>query len=87
MSKQFHFNFYIHVFFSYSTSFLYCLIIIIYCDNQKTITLAKNLNNYSRIKHIEIQQYFVREKIVENVTSIHQMLLDAMMRKCYYSTR
>ena len=38
---------------------------IIYCDNQKTQTLAKNFINYFRIKYINIQQHFVRKKIVE----------------------
>ena len=42
MLKQFHFNFNIRVFVNYSTLFLYYMIIIIYCDNKKTITFAKN---------------------------------------------
>ena len=41
------------------------VVIIIYCDNQKTQTFAKNFINYFRIKHINIQHHFVREKIVE----------------------
>ena len=41
------------------------VVIIIYCDNQKAQTLAKNFINHSRMKHINIQHYFVREKIVE----------------------
>ena len=46
--------------------FVYSLIVtIIYCDNQKVQTLAKNFINHFRIKHINIQHYFVREKIVE----------------------
>ena len=61
---------------NHSTSFLYCLITIIYCDNQKTITFAKNFENYSRIKYIEIQQHFVREKIVEKHIQLQYVLID-----------
>ena len=47
--------------------FFYCfVVIIIYCDNQKAQTLAKNFINYFRIKHINIQHHFVREKIIKN---------------------
>ena len=44
----------------------YCLIVtVIYCDNQKTQTLAKNFINHFRMKHMNIQHHFVREKIIE----------------------
>ena len=46
--------------------FVYCfVVIIIYCDNQKAQTLAKNFINHFRMKHMNIQHHFVREKIVE----------------------
>ena len=46
--------------------FVYCfVVIIIYCDNQKIQTLAKNFINHFRMKHMNIQHHFVREKIVE----------------------
>ena len=38
---------------------------IIYCDNQGTQALAKNFINHSRMKHMDIQHHFVREKIAE----------------------
>ena len=45
---------------------VYCLIVtVIYCDNQKTQTLAKNSINHFRIKHMNIQHHFVREKIIK----------------------
>ena len=37
---------------------------IIYCDNQRVVALAKNPTQHSRIKHIGIQQHFVREKVI-----------------------
>ena len=45
---------------------IYCLIVIvIYCNNQKTQTFVKNFINYFRIKHMNIQHHFVREKIIK----------------------
>ena len=45
---------------------IYCLIVIvIYCDNQKAQAFVKNFINYFRIKHINIQHHFVREKIIK----------------------
>ena len=47
-------------------SIYFFAITIIYCDNQKTQTLAKNFINHFRMKHMNIQHHFVREKITEN---------------------
>ena len=45
---------------------IYCLIVIvIYCNNSKTQTFIKNFINYFRMKHMNIQHYFVRKKIIE----------------------
>ena len=45
---------------------IYCLIaIVIYCDNQKTQIFVKNFINYFRMKHMNIQYHFVREKIIK----------------------
>ena len=54
--------FIISIFFVAVNFFL--ITIIIYCDNQRTVALVKNFIQYSRIKHINIQLYFVREKII-----------------------
>jgi hypothetical protein len=35
----------------------------IMCDNQGCIALAKNPTHHSRTKHIDIQHYFIREKL------------------------
>jgi hypothetical protein len=40
---------------------------VIYCDNQGAIALAKNPQFHARIKHIDIQHYFVREKVNEGL--------------------
>ena len=45
---------------------VYCLIVtVIYYNNQKTQTFVKNFINYFRMKHMNIQHHFVREKIIE----------------------
>jgi hypothetical protein len=35
----------------------------IICDNQRCIALAKNPTHHSRIKHIDVQHHFIREKL------------------------
>ena len=37
--------------------------VIIYCDNQGAIALAKNPESHARSKHIDIQWHYQREKI------------------------
>ena len=45
---------------------IYCLIVIvIYCNNQKTQTFVKNFINHFRMKHMNIQHHFVRKKIIK----------------------
>ena len=55
------------VFIIYETfELIYNLVaIIIYCDNQKVQIFAKNFINHFRMKHMNIQHHFVREKIVK----------------------
>ena len=33
------------------------------CDNQGCIALVKNSTHHSRTKHIDVQHYFIREKL------------------------
>ena len=35
----------------------------IMCDNQGSISLAKNPTHHSRTKHIDVQYHFIREKL------------------------
>jgi hypothetical protein len=37
--------------------------VVIYCDNQGAITLAKNDQFHARTKHIDIQEKWVREAV------------------------
>ena len=38
----------------------------IYINNQSYIILVKNSEYYTRIKYIDIQYYFIREKVKDN---------------------
>jgi hypothetical protein len=46
------------------------LIIFIFSDNQACIALAKDPIAYSRIKHIDIRYYYIRELIIGQKTII-----------------
>jgi hypothetical protein len=37
----------------------------IYCDNTSAISISKNLVMHSKMKHILIKYYFLREKVAE----------------------
>ena len=50
------------------------IVIIIYYDNQKTQTFAKNFINHFRIKHINIH-HFVREKIIEKQIQLKHVFI------------
>ena len=44
--------------------------IIIYCDNQGAITLAKNPQFHACTKHIDIQHHFVQDKVSEGTVEL-----------------
>jgi hypothetical protein len=38
----------------------------IYCDNTSAINISKNLVMHSKMNHIPIKYYFLREQVAEN---------------------
>lgn len=42
----------------------------LHCDNQSAIHIAKNLVHHERTKHVEIDDHFTREKVLEGLLKI-----------------
>ncbi len=58
---------------------------MIYEDNQNAIVLIKNFQFHARIKHIDIQIHFIKEKVIEKFidltyVSIDQMIIDDLTK-------
>ena len=45
----------------------------IFCDNQATISIAKNLIHHDKTKHVEIDRHFTKEKIDEGIITLSYM--------------
>ena len=45
-----------------------------FCDNQATISIAKNLVHHDRIKYVEIDCHFTKQKIDEGIITLAYML-------------
>ncbi len=58
---------------------------MIYENNQSVIALIENSQFHARIKHIDIQIHFIREKVIEEFidlvyVSINQMITDDLTK-------
>ncbi len=53
--------------------------IMIYENNQKIIVLTKNSQFHARIKHIDIQIHFIKEKMIEEFVNLIYVLIDQMI--------
>lgn len=51
----------------------------IYEDNQSSIALAKNLIHHAHTKHIDIQHYFIREKVESGEVDLEYMPTEDMI--------
>jgi hypothetical protein len=63
----------------------YSQTMMIYENNQSVIVLIKNSQFHARIKHIDIQTHFIREKVIEEFidlayVSIDQMIVDDLTK-------
>jgi len=45
----------------------------LYCDNKSAITIAHNMVQYDRIKHIQVNRYFIKEKLDSGLICIHHV--------------
>ncbi len=57
----------------------YSQAIMIYKDNQEIIALIKNFQFHARIKHIDIQTHFVREKMTDEFIDLIYVFIDQMI--------
>jgi hypothetical protein len=52
---------------------------MIYENNQDVIVLIKNSQFHARIKHIDIQIHFIKEKVIEEFIDLFYVLIDQMI--------
>jgi CobQ-like glutamine amidotransferase family enzyme len=57
----------------------YSQAMMIYEDNQNAIVLIKNSQFHARIKHIDIQIHFIREKVAEGFIDLAYVFTDQMI--------
>jgi hypothetical protein len=57
----------------------YSQAVIIYENNQKTIALLKNFQFHARIKHIDIQIHFIREKMIDELIDLAYILTNQII--------
>jgi hypothetical protein len=57
----------------------YSQTIIIYEDNQNVIVLIKNSQFHARIKHIDIQIYFIKKRMIEEFIDLIYVFIDQMI--------
>jgi hypothetical protein len=57
----------------------YSQAIIIYENNQNVIAFVKNSQFHARIKHIDIQIHFIKEKMIEESIDLFYVLIDQMI--------
>ena len=50
--------------------------IMIYCDNMRSMTVAKNLVYHVRTKHIEIHYHYVQEKVIDGEIDLAYVKID-----------
>jgi hypothetical protein len=48
-------------------------------NNQSAIALIKNSQFHARIKHIDIQTHFIKEKVIEEFIDLAYVFIDQMI--------
>lgn len=44
---------------------------VVWCDNTSTISMAANPTHHARVKHVEIDHHFVREKVLDGTLQVN----------------
>ncbi|KAK5795242.1 hypothetical protein PVK06_036500 [Gossypium arboreum] len=44
---------------------------VVWCDNTSTVSMAANPTHHARVKHVEIDHHFVREKVVDGTLLVN----------------
>jgi hypothetical protein len=57
----------------------YSQTVMIYENNQNVIVFVKNSQFHARIKHIDIQTHFIKEKVIEESIDLFYVLIDQMI--------
>jgi hypothetical protein len=57
----------------------YSQTMMLYEDNQNVIALIKNFQFHARIKHIDIQIHFIKEKVIEEFIDLIYVFIDQII--------
>ncbi|KAG8482492.1 hypothetical protein CXB51_023954 [Gossypium anomalum] len=44
---------------------------VVWCDNTSTVSMSANLTHHTRVKHVEIDHHFVREKVLDGTIQVN----------------
>jgi hypothetical protein len=58
---------------------------MLYCDNKAAINIANNPVQYDRIKHVEIDRHFIKDKLDEGIVCMsfvgtNEQIVDVFMK-------
>lgn len=46
-------------------------ILVVWCDNTSTISMVTNLTHHAKIKHVQIDNHFIHEKVQDGVLHVN----------------
>jgi hypothetical protein len=54
----------------------------LWCDNKSAINIASNLVQHDRTKHVEVDHFFIKEKIDEDTLELSHVILREQLADC-----
>jgi hypothetical protein len=54
----------------------------LYCDNKSAINIANNPVQHDRTKHVEIDRFFIKEKIDDNIIVLSYVMSGKQVADC-----